>query len=92
MAFVVWLISQLTAIPITIYIFGGTLGSGSSFITLYLLAVGQRLWEAVLTTTLITESVDKIISVIIAYGLINALPQRLRSQTPLGYIYIQHND
>lgn len=91
-AFVVWLVSQLTAIPITIVIFGGTSGSGSSFITLYLLAVGQRLWEAVLTTTLITESVDKIISVIIAYGLIHALPQRLRSQTPLGHLYSQHND
>lgn len=85
---VVWLVTQITAIPITIYIFGGTSGSGSSFITLYLLAVGQGLLEAVITTNIMTESVDKVISVILAYGMIKALPKRLLYQYPLGTLYI----
>jgi energy-coupling factor transport system substrate-specific component len=84
---VVWLVAQLTAIPITIYVFGGTAGSGSSFITAYLIAVGQGLFEAVVTATLLTESVDKVISVLIAYGMIKSLPRKILSQYPLGYLY-----
>ena len=84
---VVWLVAQLTAIPITIFVFGGTAGSGSSFITAYLIAVGQGLFEAVVTTTLLTESVDKVISVLIAYGMIKSLPRKILSQYPLGYLY-----
>jgi energy-coupling factor transport system substrate-specific component len=84
---VVWLVAQLTAIPITIFVFGGTAGSGSSFITAYLIAVGQGLFEAVVTTTLLTESVDKVISVLIAYGMIKSLPKRILSQYPLGSLY-----
>jgi energy-coupling factor transport system substrate-specific component len=89
---VVWFVTQITAIPITIYIFGGTSGSGSSFITLYLLAVGQGLLEAVITTNIITESVDKVVSVLIAYGMIKALPKRTLFQLPLGSMYIPSSD
>lgn len=88
---VVWLVAQLTAIPITIFVFGGTAGSGSSFITAYLIAVGQGLFEAVVTTTLLTESVDKVISVLIAYGMIKSLPNRILSQYPLGSLYCLTN-
>jgi energy-coupling factor transport system substrate-specific component len=86
-ALMVWLVAQITAIPITIYVFGGTAGSGSSFITAYLIAVGQGLFKAVVTTTLLTESVDKVISVLIAYGMIKSLPRKIVSQYPLGYLY-----
>ncbi len=88
---VVWLVAQATAIPITIFVFGGTAGSGSSFITAYLIAVGQGLFEAVVTTTLLTESVDKVISVLIAYGMIKSLPRKILSQYPLGYLYCSPN-
>lgn len=90
---VVWLVAQVTAIPITIFVFGGTAGSGSSFITAYLIAVGQGLFEAVVTTTLLTESVDKVISVLIAYGMIKSLPRKILSQYPLGHLYLPpHQD
>lgn len=88
----VWLVTQITAIPITILIFGGTSGSGSSFITLYLLAVGQGLLEAVITTNILTESVDKVVSVLLAYGMIKALPKRILYQLPLGIMYIPTSD
>jgi energy-coupling factor transport system substrate-specific component len=88
----VWVVTQITAIPITILIFGGTSGSGSSFITLYLLAVGQGLLEAVITTNILTESVDKVVSVLLAYGMIKALPKRVLFQLPLGTMYIPTSD
>jgi energy-coupling factor transport system substrate-specific component len=86
--FVVWFAAQVTSIPITIWVFGGTSGSGSSFITAYLVAVGQGLIRAVITTNLITETVDKVISVIIAYSIIKTLPNKILLQYPLGNLYI----
>lgn len=89
---VVWFVTQITAIPITIWVFGGTSGSGASIITLYLLAVGQGLIEAVITTNVITESVDKVVSVIVAYGIIKSLPIRMLVLFPLGQKYIHIDD
>ncbi|HBS92064.1 MAG TPA: ECF transporter S component [Erysipelotrichaceae bacterium] len=84
----IWLITQLTANPVTVYMFGGVTGSGSSFITSFLLATGQSLWQSVITTALITETVDKFVSVIIVFFIIKAIPARTLTKFPLGEQYI----
>ncbi|MCI6271934.1 MAG: hypothetical protein MR601_03195 [Erysipelotrichaceae bacterium] len=87
----IWAITQITAIPITVYVFGGVTGSGTSVITAFLAAAGQSLWQAVFTTSLITETIDKVISVIVVYYIIKAVPTRTLLQFPLGNIYVKED-
>jgi energy-coupling factor transport system substrate-specific component len=84
----IWLITQLTANPVTVYLFGGVTGSGSSFITSFLIATGQSLWQSVITTALITETVDKFISVFIVFFIIKAIPARTLLKFPLARYYL----
>lgn len=84
----IWLITQLTANPVTVYLFGGVTGSGSSFITSFLIATGQSLWQSVITTALITETVDKFISVFIVFFIIKAIPARTLLKFPLAKFYV----
>lgn len=85
----VWIVTQLTAIPITTLVFGGVTGSGTSFITGFFVSTGQGLFEAVFTTSILTETVDKFITVLIAYFLIKSIPARTLMKFPLGEIYMK---
>jgi energy-coupling factor transport system substrate-specific component len=85
----IWLITQLTANPVTVYLFGGVTGSGSSFITSFLIATGQSLWQSVITTALITETVDKFVSVFIVFFIIKAIPARTLLKFPLAKYYVE---
>lgn len=85
----VWIVTQLTAIPITTLVFGGVTGSGTSFITGFFVSTGQELFEAVFTTSILTETVDKFITVLIAYFLIKSIPARTLMKFPLGEIYMK---
>lgn len=88
----IWAITQLTAVPITVLVFGGVTAGGSSVITAFLAAAGQSLWQAVFTTSLITETVDKVISVVIVYFIIKAIPKKTLLQFPLGNIYLKEEN
>lgn len=85
----VWIVTQLTAIPITTLLFGGVTGSGTSFITGFFVSTGQELFEAVFNTSILTETVDKFITVLIAYFLIKSIPARTLMKFPLGEIYMK---
>ena len=86
----VWIVTQLTAIPITTLVFGGVTGSGTSFITGFLVGAGQGLFQAVFTTSILTETIDKFITVLIAYFLIKSIPARTLSKFPLGEKYLEN--
>jgi hypothetical protein len=70
-------------------LFGGVTGSGSSFITSFLIATGQSLWQSVITTALITETVDKFVSVFIVFFIIKAIPARTLLKFPLSKHYVR---
>ncbi|MBL8062500.1 MAG: ECF transporter S component [Anaerolineales bacterium] len=74
--FVVALTAAIVSTPIAVYLFGGITASGSSFITAYLLATGQGIWSAVVSTSFLTEPVDKITTAMIAFAIILGLPKR----------------
>ncbi|MBI2332840.1 MAG: ECF transporter S component [Chloroflexi bacterium] len=74
--FVVALTAAIVSTPIAVYLFGGITASGSSFITAYLLATGQGIWQAVASTSFLTEPVDKITTAMIAFAIILGLPKR----------------
>lgn len=87
----IWAITQLTATPISVLVFGGVTGSGSSVLTGFLVAAGQGLWEAAFGTSLITETVDKIVSVAVVYIIIKSIPGSTLFKFKLGPIYVDEN-
>ena len=74
--FVVALTAAIVSTPIAVYLFGGITASGSSFITAYLLQTGQGIWSAVVSTSFLTEPVDKITTAMLAFAIIQGLPKR----------------
>lgn len=70
------------AVPIRLYMFGGLTGSGSDFITAYFLALGRDLFGAVIIQVITSNLVDKIVTALISWGLIKALPNRFVSRFP----------
>jgi energy-coupling factor transport system substrate-specific component len=88
----IWAVTQITANPITVYIYGGVTASGTSLITAFLVATGNSLWSAVFTTAIITETIDKVVSVIIVYFIIKAIPVRTMLKFPLGKVYVKDSE
>jgi len=74
--FVVALTAAIVSTPIAVYLFGGITASGSSFITAYLLQTGTGIWQAVVSTSFLTEPVDKITTAMLAFAIIQGLPKR----------------
>jgi energy-coupling factor transport system substrate-specific component len=70
----------IVSAPITAYLFGGVTGSGTDAIRAFFLATGRSILEAVLLESLITESIDKLISVFVAFGLARSIPRRYRPE------------
>ncbi len=71
--------ASIVAIPIRVYMFGGVTGSGVDFITAYLLATGQDLVGSVMLTVLGSNLPDKIVTALIAWGILTNLPRRLQA-------------
>jgi len=83
--FLIALTAAIISTPIAVYLFGGITGSGSSFITAYLLATGQELVTAVLSTNFLVEPVDKIATALLAWIIIKGLPVRYVSRFPRAH-------
>jgi energy-coupling factor transport system substrate-specific component len=71
---------SLVAIPIRVYMFGGVTGSGADFVTAYLLATGQSLFSSVIITVIGNNLVDKIVTALLAWGIVKGLPKRFTSR------------
>jgi len=83
------LISILTAAPITVLMFGGMTGSGTSLITATMLATGANIWQAVISTELIFTALDRIISILLTYLVIRVIPSRTLVKYSCGENYIK---
>ncbi|WOE65255.1 ECF transporter S component [Aeromonas allosaccharophila] len=79
---VITLALTLVAIPIRSYLFGGATGSGADFMVAYLHAMGSDLQESVAVTVLGTNLLDKLLTALIAWGLVRRLPQRTLRHFP----------
>lgn len=68
---VIAMVGVITATPVTVLVFGG-----ANMYTAPLLAIGKGIVESVLSLYLVTETIGKTISVIIAFLIIKAIPER----------------
>jgi energy-coupling factor transport system substrate-specific component len=80
--FLIALTAAIVSTPIAVYLYGGITASGSSFITAYLLQTGQGLWSAVVSTSFLTEPVDKITTAMLAFAIVQGLSKRLVARFP----------
>jgi len=60
--------------------FGGITGSGADFITAYMLALGKDLFGSVVVTVFTSNLLDKVVTAMIAWGIVKALPARTTSR------------
>ncbi|MCE9645854.1 MAG: ECF transporter S component [Chloroflexi bacterium] len=80
--FLIALTAAIVSTPISVYLYGGITASGSSFITAYLLQTGQGIWSAVVSTSFLTEPVDKITTAMLAFAIVQGLSKRLVARFP----------
>jgi len=71
-------VAGIVSAPVIVALFGGITGSGASLVVAFLLESGQTLFRSVLLSGLASEPLDKTIQLLLAIGLIRALPSQLR--------------
>ncbi len=74
--------NAIVAVPIRLYMFGGITGSGADFITAYMLAVGRDLFGSVVVTVFTSNLLDKVVTALLSWGIVQYLPGRTRSRFP----------
>lgn len=72
----------LVAIPIQVYLFGGVTGTGSDLVVLYMMHIGQTLLSSVALTIVASNIVDKVISTLVVWFILQKLPMRLSESFP----------
>lgn len=87
--FIVAIVAILIATPTTVIVFGGASGTGSDTITAVLLASGKEIWTAVLTQKIFIESIDKILSILVAYMIVRKMSDQYLSKQKYGHLYIK---
>jgi energy-coupling factor transport system substrate-specific component len=60
--------------------FGGITGSGADFITAYLLATGRDLFGSVIITVISSNLLDKVVTALLAWGVVKGLPRRFSAR------------
>ncbi len=88
----IWAIVQITAVPITVLVFGGVAGGGASVITGFFLAAGKGIWEAVFGSSVIAETIDKLISTFIVFFIIKRINASTLLKFKLGHIYVDSQE
>lgn len=76
------LVLILVAVPIRVYMFGGTSANSSDFFITYLHTVDEGLFLSVSFSVIAANLIDKVLSVIIAWLLIRHLPQTILRYCP----------
>jgi energy-coupling factor transport system substrate-specific component len=75
--------SAFASVPVTT-LFGGFSLAGSDAITAIFKTAGLPLWQSVLFGSLVTDIIDKILTVVICLALFRSLPQRILDRFPHG--------
>lgn len=75
-AVIITIFNAIVAVPIRLYMFGGITGSGADFVTAYMLALGKDLFGSVVVTVFTSNLLDKMVTALLAWGIVKALPER----------------
>jgi len=82
-------ISATSAAVVTVFMFGGVTGAGTDLITAAFLAAGQELWNSVMSTNLISGTVNTIINFSISWLIVRRIPDRFLVKLNYGAPYVR---
>jgi hypothetical protein len=78
------LVAAVVSAPIAAYVFGGVTGFGGDAIIAALRAAGASLYQATLAQGLLSDPLDKMVTCLLAFLVLAALPRRLVARFPNG--------
>jgi hypothetical protein len=80
--------AAVVAAPIAASLFGGVTGSGADFLIAALRQAGASLQQAVLTQSLVSDSIDKVVTFFVVYVVLGAVPLRTLVRFPQGTLLV----
>lgn len=83
------LISAIASAPITVLVFGGVTGGGTSMAAAVLMASGMNIWTSVMSTDGLFSIIDRLISYAISMAVIKVIPARTLVKFGCGELYIK---
>jgi hypothetical protein len=78
------IVAAFIAAPIAAGLFGGVTGSGADFVIAALRQAGADLQAAVLGQSLVSDSIDKVITYFVVYVVLGTLAVRTKARFPQG--------
>ena len=82
-------VSSVSAAVVTVFMFGGVTGAGTDLLTAAFVASGQALWDSVLTTNVISGTVNTIVNFAIDWIIVRRIPDRFLVKLNYGLPYIK---
>ncbi|WP_088052560.1 ECF transporter S component [Virgibacillus dakarensis] len=83
------IVAAFPAAIVTVFLFGGVTGAGTDLLTATFLATGKELWNSIVSTNLITGSINTIINFGISWLIIRRVPDRFLIKLNYGEPYIK---
>jgi hypothetical protein len=78
------LVSAVVSAPIAAYVFGGVTGFGGDVVIAAFRAAGASLYQATLDQSLLSDPLDKMVTCLVAFLVLAALPRRVVARFPNG--------
>lgn len=78
------LVAALVSAPISAFVFGGVTGFGGDVIVAAFRAAGSSLYQATLQQGLLSDPLDKMITCLLVFFVLAAMPRRLLARFPNG--------
>jgi hypothetical protein len=78
------LVAAVVSAPIAAYVFGGVTGFGGDAVIAAFRAAGASLYQATLAQGLLSDPLDKMVTCLLAFLVLAALPRRLLARFPNG--------
>lgn len=85
---VLTIVSAFSSAIVTVFLFGGITGAGTDIVTAAFLATGKQLWNSVMSTNMITGTINTILNFAISYLVVRRVPDRFLVKLNYGSIYI----
>ncbi|WP_313466805.1 ECF transporter S component [Carnobacterium sp.] len=86
---IISVVSAASAAVVTVFLFGGVTGAGTDLITATFLAAGKELWNSVLSTNLISGTINTIINFSISWLIVRRIPARFLVKLNYGVPYVR---
>ncbi|WP_339226808.1 ECF transporter S component [Oceanobacillus sp. FSL K6-2867] len=83
------IVAAFPAAIVTVFLFGGVTGAGTDLLTATFLATGKELWNSVVSTNLISGSINTIINFGISWLIVRRIPDRFLIKLNYGEPYIK---